>query len=437
MDNKEKQYLNYSKEDGKSIQDISIDKIYLKQSLICKACGIEGKGGLYCTSCGTSLEEITSLKESVGINNYFKNNLKPMALVSVTSIGILFLISLIIKLFMSLSLVNLVNLVNIINPLHIILAMNLGTISLNSASIMGYESTSIHLGILAIALIPLIVLCIFNCIFIKNKSSKDVLYNSIGVGLLYGIILVVISIFATTSVNISNMINYGVSITFKYKILELFLNGFILGFISTYLVGYKKKYCGQNMYLDILRYVIYTVLTLYILIFVILLGITILDRSYLYELGLYNYSESTLLILSQLALYVLDFANIIPITIGTSKLSILSLLNGDLFFHTKIMFMAMIFLSLLVLIVAGYNLRKKIKNHSNKHVMIFSIFYSIIMTALSSFTTIYLGGSSSLLQSSTYQSNIFMGTQIISTFIISFIYSYIIVKIGYTLSDFE
>ena len=434
MDNREKQYLNYSKEDGKSIQDISIDKIYLKQSLKCKNCESESKGGLYCTSCGTSLEEITSCKKSVGINNYFKNNFKSMASVSVASIGILFLISLVMKLFINLSLGNLGN---IVNPLHIILAMNLSTISLNTASIMGYESIGIHLGILAIALIPLIILCISNFIFIKCKSSKDVLYNSIGVGALYGTILIVISIFATTSVNISNMINYGVSITFKYKILELFTNGFILGFMSTYLIGYKKKYSGQNIYLDILRYVIYTILTLYISIFMIFLGITILDRSYLHELGLYNYSENTLLILSQLALYVLNFANIIPVTVGTSKLSILSLLNGDLFFHTKIMFMAMIFLSLLVLIVAGYNLRKKLKNNSNKQVMIFSIFYSIIMTALSSFTTIYIGGSSSLLQTSSYQSNIFMGTHIISTFIISFIYSYIIVKIGYTLSDFE
>lgn len=434
MDNKEKQYLNYSKVDGKNIQDISIDKIYLKQSLKCKNCESESKGGLYCTSCGESLEEITYSKKSVGINNYFKNNFKSMALVSLSSIGILFLISLVMKLFINSSLGDLGN---IINPLHLILAMNLSTISLNSASIMGYESIGIHLGILAIALIPLIVLCISNFIFIKNKSAKDVLYNSIGIGVLYGTILIVISIFATTSVNISNMINYGISITFKYKILELFINGFILGFISTYLIGYKKKYCGENIYLDIFRYAIFTIFTMYILIFVIILGIAILDRSYLYELGLYNYSGNTLLILSQLALYILNFTNIIPVTVGTIKLSILSLLNGDLFFHTKIMFMAMIFLSLLILIVAGYNLRKKVKNHSNKQVVIFSIFYSIIMTALSSFTTIYMGGSSSLLQASSYQSNIFMGTQVISTFIISFIYSYIIVKIGYTLSDFE
>lgn len=434
MDNKEKQYLNYSKVNGKNIKDISIDKIYLKQSLKCKKCESESKVGLYCTSCGESLEEITSSKKSVGINNYFKDNFKSMALVSLSSIGILFLISLVMKLFINSSLGDLGN---IINPLHLILAMNLSTISLNSASIMGYESIGIHLGILAIALIPLIVLCISNFIFIKNKSSKDVLYNSIGVGVLYGTILIVISIFATTSVNISNMINYGISITIKYKILELFINGFILGFISTYLIGYKKKYFGENIYLDIFRYAIYTIFTMYILIFVILLGIAILDRSYLYELGLYNYSKNTLLILSQLALYILDFTNIIPVTVGTIKLSILSLLNGDLFFHTKIMFMAMILLSLLMLIVAGYNLRKKMKNHSNKQVMIFSIFYSIIMTALSSFTTIYMGGSSSLLQASSYQSNIFMGTQVISTFIISFIYSYVIVKIGYTLSDFE
>ena len=96
-----------------------------------------------------------------------------------------------------------------------------------------------------------------------------------------------------------------------------------------------------------------------------------------------------------------------------------------------------LFLSLLILIIAGYKLRKNLKSNSNKKVLIFTSFYAIIMSILSSLSTIYIGGSSSLLQTSGYQSNLFMGTTMISTFIISFIYSYIISKIGYTLSDFE
>ena len=106
-------------------------------------------------------------------------------------------------------------------------------------------------------------------------------------------------------------------------------------------------------------------------------------------------------------------------------------------FDTKLMLISIIFLSLLVLILTGYNLRKKFKNSSSNIVLIFSICYSIIITILSSFSVIYVGGNMPLLQMNSYLSNIFMGSGIFTTLIISFIYSYIILKIGYTLSDFE
>ena len=82
-------------------------------------------------------------------------------------------------------------------------------------------------------------------------------------------------------------------------------------------------------------------------------------------------------------------------------------------------------------------IRKKFKNSSSNIVLIFSICYSIIITILSSFSVIYVGGNMPLLQMNSYLSNIFMGSGIFTTLIISFIYSYIILKIGYTLSDFE
>lgn len=332
---------------------------------------------------------------------------------------------------------NLGELINFINPLHIILGINLGTINLNASTMMNSGSVSIHLGVLLIGLIPLFALLLSSVIFIKNKKAQDILHNSVGVGATYGLMLVIISIFSSTSSSISQMINYGLAVSYRYNILELFLNGFILGFISTYLIGYKKKYFGQNIYLDILKKAINTILILYIAVFVILLGISIVDNSYLYELGLYNYSRNTTFILSQLASYILAFANIVPTTIGSNKLSILSIINGDLLFDTKLMLISIIFLSLLVLILTGYNLRKKFKNSSSNIVLIFSICYSIIITILSSFSVIYVGGNMPLLQMNSYLGNIFMGSGIFTTLIISFIYSYIILKIGYTLSDFE
>lgn len=433
LDNKDKTYLNYFTNDGKNAQDILRDKITLKQKSVCDNCGIENNEGPYCKSCGRSLDEVKHLEKGQNIKA-FKAYIKPILLTSVTSVAILFLISLGLKLLMSF---NLGELINFVNPLHIILGINLGTINLNASTMMSSGSVSIHLGVLLIGLIPLFALSISNVIFIKNKNAQDILYNSVGVGVIYGIMLVIISIFSSTSFSISQMMNYGIAVAYRYKILELFLNGFILGFISTYLIGYKKKYFGQNIYLDILKKAINSILILYVAIFVILLGISIVDNSYLYELGLYNYSRNTTFILSQLSSYILVFANIVPITIGSNKLSILSIINGDLLFDTKLMLIAIIFLSLLVLILTGYNLRKKFKNSSSNLVLIFSICYSIIVTILSSFSVIYLEGNISLLQMNSYPENVFMGSGILTTLIISFIYSYIILKIGYTLSDFE
>ena len=79
----------------------------------------------------------------------------------------------------------------------------------------------------------------------------------------------------------------------------------------------------------------------------------------------------------------------------------------------------------------------KYRKNEKKDVICFSICYSIIITILSSFSVIYVGGNMPLLQMNSYLSNIFMGSGIFTTLIISFIYSYIILKIGYTLSDFE
>ncbi|WP_304970179.1 hypothetical protein [Romboutsia ilealis] len=433
LDHKDKTYFNYSTEDGKNAQDILRDRITLGEKSICDYCETENNKGLYCKSCGASLDEAKIVEKKRSIKA-FKVDIKPILLTSVTSVATLFLISLGLKLLMSF---NLGELINFINSLHIILGINLGTINLNLSTMMNSGSVIMHLGVLVIALIPLLVLSLYNVIFIKNKNTQDLLYNSVGVGATYGLMLVIISIFSSTSSSISQMMNYGISVAYRYKILELFSNGFILGFISTYLIGYKKKYFGQNIYLDILKKAINSILILYVLVFIILLTLYIFDNSYLYELGVYNYSKNNAFILSQLASYILTFANIIPTTIGSNKLSILTIINGDLLFDTKLILIAIILLALLVLILTGYNLKKKFKNSSVNIVLIFSICYSIIIAILSSFSAIYIGGNISLLKMSNYSGNTFMGSGIFTTLIISFIYSYIIVKIGYTLSDFE
>ena len=426
-------YLNYSKIDGTSTQDILSDKLTLKQKLVCDRCQLESKEGLYCKSCGKPLDEVETIEKVQDLNS-FKSYIKPILLASVSSFLILFLISLGLK---SLTNSSITELTNSMNPLQIILGLNLCTINLNTSTIMSSGSSSVHLGVIPIALIPLFVLLLSNVIFIKNKNHKDVLYNSLGVGFIYGIILIIISMFSSRTSSMLYTVNSLISISYRYNITELFINGFILGFISTYLMGYRKKYFGQNIFLDVLKIAINSILILYITIFIILLVTSMIDHNYIYNLGLYNYSKNPIIIISQLASYLLIFASMVPVTIGKNNLSILSIINGNLSFDVKLMLLAIIFLSLLVLILIGYSLRNKFKNTSFNIVLIFSICYSIILTIISSFSVIYTNGSIPFLQLNNYLSNIYMGAGIITTFIISFIYSYIILKIGYTLSDFE
>ena len=93
LDNKNKTYLNYSTEDGKNAQDILRDKITLKQKSICGHCETENNEGLYCKFCGKSLDEVETSKKGKNIKA-FKGDIKPILLTSVTSVAILFLISL-------------------------------------------------------------------------------------------------------------------------------------------------------------------------------------------------------------------------------------------------------------------------------------------------------------------------------------------------------
>ena len=93
LDNKNKTYLNYSTEDGKNAQDILRDKITLKQKSVCGHCETENNEGLYCKSCGKSLDEVETSKKGK-IIKAFKGDIKPILLTSVTSVAILFLISL-------------------------------------------------------------------------------------------------------------------------------------------------------------------------------------------------------------------------------------------------------------------------------------------------------------------------------------------------------
>ncbi|MDK2562577.1 hypothetical protein QOZ84_03370 [Romboutsia sedimentorum] len=449
MDNNKYKYKNYFKEDGRSVQKIENNKYTLKklENSTCVICNKENnKQSSYCKHCGNNLSEVeennlikNEIKDSKSLKHILKNiNFKKASITSLCSILILFIVALIFKLLMGLQIREIGML---INPIHIVMGLNLGHIDISSSGMLGSGGISAHLGILVFLIAPILALTISNLLFMKkeNTDAKSTLLNSIGVGLTYGLMLFVLSIFTKIKTSPFDMMQYQMSFEVSYRSLNMFFNGFIIAFLCTYLIGFKKSYEKDNIHLGIMKKAISTVFLGYVVVFLILTAITLSDKSYLYEFGMYGYTKdiSTSLVLTQLASYMWGFANFIPLTISSYTISIFNLLGSDLFLNTKLIFIAMVVLSSLIILVVGCNLKRKYKDDKKNVVLIFSLYYALFMGIVALFSSILIGGNISSIQISNYQGAISLGLPLISTIIRSFLYSYIVAGIGYKLYVFE
>ena len=440
---------NYCKENGKSIKKAKNKNFILKkkEALICQVCETENNANSnYCKSCGSTLSEITQTSYSYeGEKNtsYVKNisssmNIKKVLLTSFSSILILFLMSLIFKGAMSTSFEEFGSL---INPVHIMLGLNLGYVDITSSNLLNSGYMSAHLGIIILLVLPIISIGTSNILFMRkeNKSSKSSLINALGVGFVYAMILGVLSSFSKIGTNSQELFRYGMMMEANYTFSSIFINGFIIAFLTTYLIGFKKKYESESMTLTILKKSIKTIFIGVLVVFLVLIAVTLSDSSYLYELGMYGYVNdlSIGLIVSQLAVYMWGFANFVPLVISTNTVSIFNLLSSDLFLDTKLIFIIMITISSLVILVNGCNLKRKYKSGNIKVVLMFSLFYALIMGALALFSSIFIGGNVSLLDMNSYQGNIMLGLPVLTTIIRAFLYSFIVSWLGYKLYVFE
>lgn len=442
-------YQNYKGDDGSVVKKCINKNLSIKNSknTICKNCENENNSeSNYCKFCGYALSNI----ENNNIENKIKGenfdislmlhqfNLRSIMKTSLSSILILFIMSTIFKLFVS---IGLGDFGKFVNPIHIIMGLNLGYLDVNSANVMGSGSMTAHLGVLLLLMGPVIAVIISNILFMrnKNKSAKDVLLSSLGVGIVYGSILFVLSILSGIKINFNGVLQYGVALEISYRPFSIFINGFIISFLTTYIFNFKKMHENENIYLTILKKAVGVIFIGCITVFVILIAITLTDRSYLYELGMYGYIDkvSIGLILSQLSVYMWGFANFIPVTMSNTSISIFSLLGSDLFLDTKLIFGVMITLGALIIIVNGCNLKRKYKDSSVNVVFMFSIYYSILMGILALVSSIIIGGNISLLETSNYQGSIILGIPVLGSMISGFIYSFILTFAGYKLYVFE
>lgn len=426
------QSANYSKQHGTDLTNKSKNRFILNksESNICLNCNLViDKYSGYCKVCGTSNEEINENIESKKLDILGKEEV----VIGTMATGILFIIALFINI--SINIIS-TKLGDTINTLQIMMIFNLIPLKVYLSTIFGSGIVIAKLGFIMLVLLPFISIAIANKVISKNTNQKPILYKSMGVGIVYALWMVIIGVFASINYNFTNSIQYGITVRYYYNLVNTFFNSCVIGTILTYLICIIYKYKNMSMYEHILYKVIKSIGLSYILILIILTIITISDKSYLSELGLYSYSNkiSIVAIMTQLAIYMLAFSNFIPISIGESTLSPFNILSSGLFLETKLVFFSMIAASLLVILIIGYSLKENSKENNIKPVIIFSIVYSLSMGILSILSSIMLGGDISFLGIDSLQSFIKMGFPLIYTLVGSFIYSFVVSLVGYKLN---
>lgn len=442
-------YNNYSKEDGslnikENINYFTIEKDNYTN---CPKCESEvSREDIYCNNCGEILENIKSKREKFinqqGEKTKFKDIASSFDLInglkaSGLAIVILFVLSLIIKVIL---VGNNNQISELINPLHIMLFSNLANVNIFMSLFMNSAHSSVNFGFLILLILPIVSFMLPYRMFMKKRNISFITHvkNSLGVAIIYAIILCVISKVSQIEVSLSNGFNqYGYGIFFSFSTFNVLFKGFIIGFILVLFMGLKKEYEKENMIAGVLKIALKTIFIGYILVLIIAAILYFANVNYIFDLGLNSYIGDISLgvVLSQLAIYLLAFSNLIPVSLGSGSLSILSLFNSNISLDLMLLLGAMIALSALIFIIVGCKLESKYKSKNIKPVIIFSGCYAVIIAVIGSLTTIYIGDNVASMLTSL--SAIQMGFNFITGMIISFIYSLIITLTGYKLNIFN
>ena len=448
LDSNFRKYKNYSKEDGNILNKSNLNNLNLEkiENSNCNNCDFENEQSHnYCKNCGEILYKVKRRENEERLNNKTKiikniNNTlnivdkKKVIFTSLVSILILLVVSLVIKFFMS---IGKSQLDAIINPMHIILAFNLGNLHGYASSMLGSGLINIRLGLLAVLIVPIVSLFISNMIFMRKerKDSKGLFIDSIAVGLSYSLMLLFISLISNLRLSFNDMLQYGMSLNVRYSYLSVLFNGFLIGFLSTYWIGFNKGHKKENNYFYLLKQAINTVLIGYFIVFIMIFILSLSNVSFLSEIGIYGYSDtiSLSIILSQVSSYIWSFANFIPVILNNQIISVLSMISSGLFFNTKLILYSTMAISFIILLIMGCIIKHRYKENDIKPIIIFSLFYAITMGILALFSSINVDGNISLIQMNSYKSSIYMGSNLFITITLSFLYSCLVSALGYKL----
>lgn len=323
-----------------------------------------------------------------------------------------------------------------VNMFSILLGLNLIGVRIRSNGMMMFSSSTINIGVIVLLLIPILALVVANLFIYRRKieSIDRCIIEALKVGFIYGLLLAITSIFSTTRINLGmgNIFGFGNNyIAIGYKFFPAFGNGFLIAFLTSVILNYRKEFHGEYYTTDIISDAVKEFLKLSLIILVITVIVVFTKNSTLYDFGLSDYSKGGAVIayIMQMAAYLITIATGGIVHVGdSSSMSIFSIFNSATFTDTKLLIRIIFCIFAIAMIFVGANIYRNYRFENRKTVLHFSIAFGFLVGLVAKFSAISISGS--MMQNmSSMDLAVRAGT--FTTFVISILFTVVFTEIGY------
>lgn len=373
-------------------------------------------------------ENMRGLKDKINLKREGNQPLKV--------VGIAFVILLIVSIIASSVRRQFLGGIGNVNMFSILLGLNLIGVRIRSNGMMMFSSSTINIGVIVLLLIPILALIVANLFIYRRKieSIDRCIIEALKVGFIYGLLLAITSIFSTTRINLGmgNMFGFGNNyIAIGYKFFPAFGNGFLIAFLTSVILNYRKEFHGEYYTTDIVSDAVREFLKLSLIILVITVIVVFTKNSTLYDFGLSDYSKGGAVIayIMQMAAYLITIATGGIVHIGdSSSMSIFSIFNSATFTDTKLLIRIIFCVFAIAMIFVGANIYRNYRFENRKTVLHFSIAFGFLVGLVAKFSAISISGS--MMQNmSSMDLAVRAGT--FTTFVISILFTVVFTEIGY------
>lgn len=323
-----------------------------------------------------------------------------------------------------------------VNMFSILLGLNLIGVRIRSNGMMMFSSSTINIGVIVLLLIPILALVVANLFIYRRKieSIDRCIIEALKVGFIYGLLLAITSIFSTTRINLGmgNMFGFGNNyIAIGYKFFPAFGNGFLIAFLASAILNYRKEFHGEYYTTDIVSDAVREFFKLSLIILVITVIVVFTKNSTLYDFGRSDYSKGGAVVayIMQMAAYLITIATGGIVHIGdSSSMSIFSIFNSATFTDTKLLIRIIFCIFAIAMIFVGANIYRNYRFENRKTVLHFSIAFGFLVGLVAKFSAISISGS--MIQNmSSMDLAVRAGT--FTTFVISILFTVVFTEIGY------